>query len=282
MNIELVCDCRCELGENPRWDAARGVLLWTDIPRGRVLELDARSAAWRVAHEGDPIGGFTIERDGSLLLFGVDRIDRLAVGGVRATLVRGIDPEMERFNDAIADPEGRAFAGSKGAGGSPAGGLFRIDRDRRVEKLFAGTAIANGMAFSPDLRHFYWTDTSARTIERFAYDRETGALSGRTRLVTVPSDEGVPDGLAIDAEGALWSARYGGSSVVRHDPDGRVIDVIRLPVANVTAVAFGGDALDELYITTATDDGSTSKGEGGLYRCRPAVRGRVDFRSAIG
>lgn len=277
---ELLIDCRCECGEGPYWDVARQVLLWLDIPNGRLFEYSPEIGSHRLLFEGDPIGGFTLHTNGDLLLFEVDRISVWNRTRGRRILIEGIDADMARFNDVIADPMGRVFAGTIGKGEGQ-GGLYRIDRDGRVTCLFKETRIANGMAFSEDARFFYYTCTTSRRIFRFDYQPETGDLSNRTALVQVSPEEGFPDGLTMDAEGCLWSARWDGACVARLSPEGEVLVRIALPVEQVSSICFGGPNLSTLFITTAGGSPEDDSGRGGLYQFRPGVRGRVEHRSEI-
>jgi sugar lactone lactonase YvrE len=111
--------------------------------------------------------------------------------------------------------------------------------------------VSNGLGWSPDDRRFYFTDSGTRRIYVYDYDIETGAVAGRRTFVALPEGMGVPDGLAVDAEGFVWSAQWDGWCVTRYDPDGRVDRVINLPVPRPTSCAFGGPDLSTLYITSA-------------------------------
>lgn len=279
--IELVADAHCELGEHPTWDPERGRLLWTDIARGRLYRLDVHTGRWEGFYEGAPVGGFTRQADGTLLLFRVNEVCRLHDDGRSDTLAQNIDPDMERFNDVIADPEGRVFAGTKGKGGRRTGGLLRMGTKGCIQKLFSDTAISNGTAFSPDLRQFYWTDSSAGVIFAFEYERTTGAIRNRRALVAVAEREGTLDGLAVDAEGSLWSARYNGGAVHRYSPAGEPLETIVLPVPKVTSVAFGDADLRTLYITTAGGREEAVTEDGALYRVRVEVQGQPEFPSRV-
>ena len=278
-SVALLVDAGARLAENPLWDPARRWLYWTDIPAGEVHRARLDGSERTCIYRGPRVGGFTLQEDGALLLFRVDDIALLPADGGEPRRVRGVgDPDMERFNDVIADGRGGVLAGTIGARPG-SGGLYRLDPDGGLERLEGRTDLGNGMGFAPDGRTFYWTRTHEREIVAYDVEPGSGALTGRRTVVRVPEDGGVPDGLAIDAEGALWSARYGGAEVVRHASDGRVLERLALPVPNVTAVAFAGDGLDELVITTAR--GGTGEGAGALYRWRPGVRGRPGHRSRV-
>ena len=275
-NVQVVVDRSFDLGENPLWDERRQVYLWTDINAGQVWEYDPGLNVSRCRYEGPPVGGFTLQADGALLLFRVDDIARLGLDGRVRMVTTFVDHRAKRFNDVIATPDGSVLAGTIGRD-DRSGGVYHVTRDGRVHPLFHRTGISNGMGFSPDLRTWYWTCSTQREIWRFDYDAERGAVgldTGR-RIYEAKHhdpDHVVPDGLAVDTQGRLWSARWGGSCVVQHDTDGRVIRRIDVPTAKVTSLAFGGPNLDEMLITTS---------QGPVYLSRPGVRGRREFRSRI-
>jgi len=279
--LEPLVNAHCETGENPYWDSNRQLLLWTDIPQGRLYRFDARSTQWGEFYQGPEVGGFTLQVDGSLLLFRANEICRFPWGGEVETLVTGIDPATGRFNDVIADPAGRVFAGTMGLGDKPSGGLYRVDLDGSVTRLVTGTGCSNGMGFSPDLRQFYWTDTTARTIFIFDYDLESGDISNRREFLKLPEEFGLPDGLTIDTAGCIWLACWDGYAIRKYSPDGKPVDVIEFPVAKVSSATFGGADLKELYVTTAGGSADSATADGTLYRVRVAAQGRPEFRSRV-
>jgi D-xylonolactonase len=137
------------------------------------------------------------------------------------------------------------------------------------------------MGFTPDLSRFYWTCSTTRIIYLAEYERATGALSNRRVFYRAPSEEGIPDGMTVDQSGALWSASWGGSSVLRLSSEGQLLDTIQLPVSRVSSAAFGGPELDTLYITTAGGNVDDTAEDGTLYRLKVAIPGAVEFRSRI-
>ncbi|WP_428938704.1 SMP-30/gluconolactonase/LRE family protein [Fontivita pretiosa] len=278
---QVVVNEHCQVGEGPLWDERRGLVYWTDIDGGKLFCWDIATRTHRQIYNGEPVGGFTLQEDGSLLLFRANNIALLGEDGSTAVIIDNIDPQMVRFNDVIADPEGRVFAGTIGE--KLSGGLYRVDLDGRVTLLERGTDCANGMDFSPDLSRFYWTDTSANSIFCYDYDRGSGRISNKRTVVRVPQGQGVADGLAVDTEGNLWSARWGGFGVWKHSPDGREIGRVALPVQKVSSVIFGGKDLDTLFITTAAEGLPTTPDslDGALFCVRVAARGRPSFRSRI-
>lgn len=277
---ELLIDCRCECGEGPLWDARRQVVHWLDIPKGRLFEYDASTDRRGIVYEGEPIAGFTFQESGGFLLFEVDRISSLDPDGTHRVLIENVDPDMKRFNDVIADPRGRVFAGTIGKEPGK-GGLYRIGLDGEIRCLFKDTLIANGMSFSLDLESFFYTDTTARKIFRFDYDIDSGELSNRTVFHEVKRSIELPDGLTIDSEGCLWSARWDGSCIQRLSPVGQEMERVSFPVPQISSLCFGGENLDTLYSTSAGGSESDTSGNGALFRFQPGVSGREEFRSKI-
>jgi sugar lactone lactonase YvrE len=286
-DLQAIANYRCKVGENPLWNERDGRLYWADIETGRLFRVEHSSGQHECFYRSSSmIGGFSFQVDGSLLLFEVDRIGVLSEAGEYRTLAQGIDHHMVRFNDVIADPEGRVFAGTIGKTDA-SGGLYRVELDGRVELLWSGTGCANGMGFTPDLRQLYWTDSTAQLIYIADYDRQSGALTNRREFCRVPPEEGTPDGLCVDCEGYVWTARWGGSALLRLDPEGQLVEQKVLPVSRVSSATFGGPELDWVYVTTAggEPDASPEPGElpedGTLYRFQVEVPGTAAFRSRI-
>lgn len=278
---ELVVNFHCKCAENPLWDDRRKLLFWNDIPNGKIYCYDPASGKSREYHSGEIVGGFTLQQDGSMLLFEEKTISRLEEKKERQILIKISDPGAERFNDVIADPEGRVYAGTIGKT-EGSGSLYRVDHDGSVHKLFTGTQCPNGMCFTHDRKHFFWTCTMSRKIFRFHYNQKTGGITGREVWADVPEEDGLPDGMTMDQEGGIWSARWGGSQIARHGPEGNVLERIPFPVSYVTSLIFAGDDLRDLYVTTAAWDGKGGGEGGALYRIRGMkIPGLPEFRSKI-
>ena len=276
-----VANYHCRVGENPLWDEREGRLYWVDIESGRLFRVDHASGEHECFYRDKAmIGGFSFQDDGSLLLFEVDCIAVLSKDGKRRVVATNIDSGMSRFNDVIADPEGRVFAGTIGKT-DESGGLYRVDRDGRVTTLWKGTGCANGMGFTPDLQRFYWTCSTTRVIYVADYERATGALANRREFYRASPDEGIPDGMTVDQGGSLWSARWGGSALLRIGTNARLLESIAFPVPSVSSATFGGPNLDTLYVTTAGGQVDDDAADGTLYRCKVIVPGAVEFRSRI-
>ncbi len=286
MELHQIADYRCATGEGPLWHPDEGRLYWLDIPRGRMFRYDPATGRHEVCYEGEPVGGLTLQADGKLLLFGARGAVRVWQEGIVDVILEEIPEERDtRFNDVIADPEGRVFCGTMPTAERP-GRLYRLDPDGTLTLLLEGVGCSNGMGFTPDGRGMYYTDTARREIYLFDYDQRTGAISNQRVFVRVSDlpGEGVPDGMTVDAEGYVWSARWGGGCVVRYDPDGNEVSRIALPAALVSCPTFGGPEYETLYLTTAggQDKAQNGPGAGALYAVRPGIRGVPEFRSRIG
>lgn len=278
MQAEQIADCACALGEGPLWDAERNCLWWVDITPGRLWRWDAATGTAGVELDtgGRAIGGFTLQHDGALLLFMARGSIQVWDGRTLATVIDEIPAEREgRFNDVIADPAGRVFCGTMPTGDA-GGRLYCLRTDGTLRRLLDGVGVSNGLGFTPDRRGLYYTDSRRREIYLFDYDADDGTIADR-RVFARLDDDGVPDGLTVDEEGCVWSAVFGGSRVIRFAPDGTVERSVPVPTRRVTCPTFGGDGRDELFVTTARDEGDG----GAVYRFRPGVAAPREFRSRL-
>jgi sugar lactone lactonase YvrE len=284
MPPELIADYQCHTGENPLWHPLERRLYWTDITRGKLFRYDPATGTHEQCYSGAPVGGFTIQADGALLLFMAHGAIAKWRDGRFDTVVEEIPDEREsRFNDVIADPVGRVFCGTMPTPARP-GRLYRLDLDGELHLLLEGIGVSNGMGFTLDRRRMYYTDSPAHSIYLFDYDAETGALSNQHVWLHTPEGAGAPDGMTVDAQGYVWSARWGDSALYRYTPDGVEERRIEFPAKNVSSVTFGGDDLSDLYVTSALTDGTKSElgaGAGALFRLRLGLRGLPEFFSRV-
>lgn len=284
MKPKMVADTRCETGENPLWHPGEKRLYWVDIPRGRLFRYDPATEEHEMCFEDEPIGGFTIQEDGALLLFMARGAVRIWREGIRDTILEDIPREKDsRFNDVLADPEGRVYCGTMSSPAHP-GRLYRLDTDGSLAVMEEGLGTPNGMGFTPDGERMYHTDTRAHTIYVYDYDQLSGELASRRAFVTADEGPGRPDGMTVDREGMVWSAFWEGGCVVRFNPAGEEVDRIHLPARKPTCPAFGGPDRRQLYVTTAGGEnrGEQGEGSGALFRLTPGVTGIPEHRSRVG
>jgi sugar lactone lactonase YvrE len=281
---ELVLDARNELGEGPVWDDEEGCIWWVDIMAGAVHRLDPASGDHTVTEIGQPVGALGLRRGGGLVLAVRDGFALLEAGLTGFRLVAEVEADRPdlRMNDGACDRLGRFWAGTMALDERPdAGRLYRLDPGGAVTTVLEPVSISNGLAWSPDGATLYYVDTPTCAVDAFDFDAETGALDGRRRVAAIEPAAGFPDGLTVDETGDLWVALWEGGCVRRYSPAGELTGVVSLPASRVTSCAFGGDALDELWITTALpDDPASEPAAGGLFRVRPGVRGLAPSRFA--
>jgi sugar lactone lactonase YvrE len=281
---ELIADYACITGEGPLWHSMEQRLYWIDIPTGRMFCYDPATQQHQQCYQGDTIGGFTIQADGSLLLFMAKGAIKIWRNGQLTTIINDIADEREsRFNDVIADPSGRVFCGTMPTAEHP-GRLYRLDLDGTLTLLLDDVACSNGMGFTPDRKQMYYTDSLKHTIYRFDYDQATGGLSNKQAFLVAPENAGLPDGLTVDAEGGIWSAYWDGGCIVRYMADGTEVQRISFPARKVSSITFGGPDYREMYVTTAGGDDKAREGAGAgaLFRLTPGVSGVPEFLSRIG
>ena len=273
---------RCALGEGPVWHSDHGLFYWTDIDRGHIHSFDPATGQTQKVYEGPKVGGFTIQRNGNLLLFQDKGAVTEWASGQLIPILREIEKDRHgRFNDVIADPEGRVFCGTMFEGGAK-GRLYRLDTNAGLHQVFDGVGCSNGMGFSPDLRTHYFIDSPTHRVDACDYDRATGEVTNRRAFIEVPNEQGAPDGMTVDAEGCLWVAFWGGFGVRRYDPTGKEIEYVRFPSEKVTSIAFGPPELGLAMVTSAgADHESATEHSGAIYLFEPGVAGVPEFRSNI-
>lgn len=275
-------------GECPLWDGVSASLYWLDIGGRRVHRLEPGSGRHHVAATPGRVGSMSLRRDGGMIAamehaFGTLDVD---TGAFDAWAEPEADRPDNRFNDGRCDPEGQFLAGSMClVGGHPTGVLWRLDGRRRVSEVASGVTVSNGLAWSPDGRMMYWSDSRSGRVWRFAYDVDEGLAHDRRLWLDAGHAPGAPDGAAVDAEGGYWSARWKGNGLLRFAPDGKITHRIDLPVARVTMCAFAGPDLRDLYITTATEGMTPEEREaephaGGLFVTRAPIPGLPEPRFA--
>ena len=283
MQPELIADYACVTGEGPLWHPTEKRLYWVDIPKGRLFRYDPASGRHEPCYEGDAIGGFTIQYDGSLLFFMAKGAIARWQGGTLEYLMEEIPDERgSRFNDVIADPMGRVFCGTMSIGDRQ-GRLYRLGTDGSLTRVLENIGCSNGLGFTLDRKQMYYTDSTRREIYLFDYDADTGDITNRRVFVSTEGEPGVPDGMTVDAEGYVWSARWDGCCLVRYAPDGTEERRVEFPAKKVSCVTFGGDDNTDMYVTTAGGNNKAENGAdaGALFRINLGIQGLPEFMSKV-
>ncbi len=272
-----------ELGEGPLWVARENALYWVDIIKHQVHRLSLAGGAkttWTFDQEVTSLaerelGGFvgTIRDGFAAIDFAHSAYQPIAL------------PEAHlpgnRFNDGKVDAQGRYWAGTMdGSAEAESAALYRLDADLSWRKMDDHYIIANGPAFSVDGKTLYHNDSAASKRVVYAFDcDEYGVLSNKRPFIQLQDEaEGAPDGMTVDSEDCLWLCHFGGARVTRYAPGGQLLQVVAMPVPNVTSCTFAGADLGTLYITTARIHISAEDLEryplaGSLFAYNPGVRG---------
>lgn len=253
--IECAVRSKDRLGETPLWCGRERKLWWIDIDAPCLQSFDPATGRHDVhPMPGDAIGSLALTRSDRLLA-GIDLALSLVdpADGTAEPLVE-VERDLDnRLNDGRVDPSGRFWVGTLDNGLTrPNAGVYRVDPDGRVTRMFGDVIVTNGIAHAPDGRIMYFTDTRRFLTWAFEIDPVEGAILSRRLFADYRSSGDRPDGACIDVDGCLWQAFFSGARIVRYAPDGRVDRVIALPTTNPTCLCFGGRDLSTLYVTTAT------------------------------
>lgn len=256
MVTELLIEARvvwpvaATLGEGPLWSPAEQAVWFVDIKQGQLHRLHPDTGERSSFAVGEMPSFAVLARRGGLLVGDGNALKHVVDGRVVETIATVPMPAHNRTNDATVDPAGRLWFGTMDNHERAATG--RVHRfDGSIRETGGACAITNGPAVSPDGRWLYHVDTLAGTIWRFDISGNADRLDNGERFVTIDPADGHPDGVAVDAEGCVWVGLWGGWALRRYAFDGSLLATVRLPCANVTKVAFGGDDLRTGYVTTA-------------------------------
>ena len=285
--VELALAAKANLAECPRWDEKEQLLYWIDINRFQLHRLDPKTGKDEFITFNEEIGCFSLRENGGFVL--AMRNGFFTVDGWNTEVTKICDPEegldKNRFNDGRCDAKGRFIAGSyyppKDHDGA---NLWMLDENLEARLMYDQMLTSNGAAFSPDNKTFYFSDTPKHVIYRCDYDIETGTASNRDIFHQFPHGNGRPDGGAVDSEGYYWTALFEGSRIARLNPQGEIVEEIEVPAKCPTMVAFGGEDLKTLFITTAGDRKEEELAEypqsGNLFKVEVDVPGQVEYRFA--
>jgi len=276
------------LGEAPAWSARDRALWYVDLRACALHRLDPADGASRRWTFDEFTGGLAPAPDGRWVLALASRVVLFdPVNGESSTLVVPEPPEFgNRLNETKCDRQGRLWTSSmRDYGAATTGAVYRVGRDRRAVKMLSPITVPNGLVWSPDARTMYFADTRDGRLRAYEFDPASGNLGAMRVLCEAGAVPGRPDGAAVDADGCVWSARYGGGCVARITPRGDVDRIVTLPASQVTSCAFGSDDLRTLYITTARqrlDDAALAREPlaGALFALHVPVGGLPDVELA--
>ncbi len=292
--IQILADYGDKCGEGPLWDERLETLFWTDITGQQFYRYAWNEKRHEVLRSGVEIAGFAFLEPNGFIIVNSNGVWRWDGANDPQCIVQEADGRRCVLNDCIADPEGRLFTGSCFFDPSredyELGFLARIDRDGSAHIVEEGIKLSNGLAFAPDESVFYHADSAARRIYSYDYSRSDGSLRNRRVLVEVPREQGIPDGLTVDAEGFIWCAHWFGEAIVRYRPDGSVERRIHIPAVQTSCLCFGGPDLTDIFVTSAAQpdalslapgdfDARTGNFGGQLFHLNLSIAGKPEYRA---
>ena len=274
------------LGEGPIWHSERQSIFWVDILGKLLFEMNHETHAVKSWEMPERIGTVAVETQETVIVALQGGIFRFHLENEVLELLVELEKDISenRPNDGKCDVNGRLWQGTMDLGcAENAGSLYCFDSKNLVKKL-PNLSISNGMVWSLDNQRFYLIDSTLMRIDAYFFDEKTGEITFEKTVVTVPETMGLPDGMTIDTEGMLWVAHWGGFAVRRWNPaTGELMETIEMPVPQVTSCAFGGEDLDELFITTARTGMSTEAlakypESGHLFKVKTTTRGIETYK----
>ena len=258
-----------ELGESPFWHPQELALYWIDIPGRQLRRCNVFTGTVESWHMPMEPGCIAPAASGGLVIALRDGIYRARLWGGELQCIAPFfhDTATTRFNDGKADPAGRMWAGTMYEPRDKAEAeLFSMDCRAGapvIERKAGNATIANGLAWSPDEKTVYWTDTVQHTIWAWDWDKHSNAMT-RQRVLRqfdmkpegwhygMPGYGGRPDGAAVDVQGNYWVAMFEGARILKLSPGGEILAEYRTRAQCPTMPCFGGSDFKTLYITSAS------------------------------
>ena len=258
MDVELLLKWDAIIGESPLWNVAEQRLYWLDIQRKLIHRLDPATRKNETFELPDLVTCLAFRKAGGLILTMRKQFAFFDPDSGKFEPLAGVESDQpdNRFNDGRVDPQGRFWAGTMSTKKwtSPVGHFYRFDSSLRPQQMLDKVACSNGVAWSPDGKTMYYTETGKQSIEQFDFDGDTGTIGNRRPFVYVePSTNSFPDGISVDSEGFVWSNHVGVGLIVRYDPTGKIERQVQFPAPRATACTFGGANMTTLYVTTSRE-----------------------------
>jgi sugar lactone lactonase YvrE len=277
--FELVWDARCGVAESPVWDAANRRLLFCDIPGKRIHVLQVDTMVRDTWDFPEVVGSFGLCRSGRLVVALKQHVVLFdpRTGQTRDLTPQVAEPDTSRFNDGKVGPDGAFWVGTIDGNSprQPTAALYRVTADGTMTKEVTGIANSNGLAWSPDGRTMYHSDTAVGIIEAWDFDPSTGARSAHRVLAKMTNEQGRPDGAATDTDGNYWSAGPSAGVLNCFSPTGELLRTWHFPVPGPTMPCF---AEDHVFVTSLREGKSEAvlsefPGLGGLFRAPAPAKG---------
>ena len=282
VNVKIACDTKAGVGEGAIWDYKYNRLLWIDT-QGSVYIYTPSDGKNREIKLGKLVGTVVPYQQNVVIVALKDGIYELDLETEKLTFIcLPENPPIEgnKYNDGKCDSKGRLWVGTMDINGNNGkGGFYVVNGNGESQQVLKNVSISNGVCWSLDGQKLYYQDSPLRTVSSFDYNLNKGSISERDEVIRVPKGMGDPDGNTLDATGMIWMANWGGACISKWNPHtGQMLQKVDIPAYNVTSVAFGGENLEDLYITTASlympsDKESLYPDAGKLFVCKPGVKG---------
>lgn len=279
---ELIFRAEATTGEGSIWHPTRNSLFWVDIEGKALYEYVPAMKDCRRWEFDRMVSTVVPETDSTVIVSLQNEILRVNLNNGATTSIAPIPDNNGkiRCNDGKCDPSGRLWVGTMGFGAPKgAASLYRVIADGTVTTMLSDVTISNGIVWSANKKYMYYNDTPTRKIARYRYDDKTGDILYDGIAVRIPEGTGSPDGMTIDCNDNLWVAQWGGGGVYCYNPyTSELLTKVVVPAPHVASCAFGGENLDELYITTARAGLSPEQLKefplsGSVFRCKPGIKG---------
>ena len=289
MKPKIIANSKCVIGEGPIWNPLDQMLYWCDIQEAKIYRFNPSTKNYEEFFQRDGyIGGFTIQKNGNLLLFMEHgKIAELHNGKLNYIIKSIPGEENNRFNDVIAAPKGRVLCGTMSintANCDKNGTLYILETNGSIKPIIENLSISNGMGFNQKENLLYHTASLDKTIYQYNYSVSNGSISNKTVFAKTNHPESLPDGMTVDSEDNIWSANWDGSSLHKYEPNGEKVLEVNLPVKKVSSLTFGGKNYSDIFVTTATNGNlqeEEGEGAGGVFQITSKTKGKPEYLSNI-
>ena len=292
-NVEVLYKCNNTLGEGITYSSKNNTLYWLDISNfSKLFRVNLSSNKKEIFELPEIVTSTSVKSDNELIFCSNNGINLYNIDTHEYKRIINIEDSLlsTRSNDGASDALGRFWFGTMQNNFDKYGNdisikqnigkLYRVDLDNKISIVREGIGIPNTFVWSPDNNKFYFTDTLEGNILKFDFDLENGTLSNEENFAQF--NRGYPDGSTMDTDGCIWNCRYGGSCIVRFDPEGKVDQIIEMPVQNITNCVFGGRDLKTLFVTTASNKGKDQNDlDGSLFAINLNYQGLEDHKSKL-